>query len=173
MGRKKGIDPETAHTALVLVRDAKWSPGKTAAYLNISRNAVRNLLKRFNETGSVNRKKGTGRRRIIEDIHYDRILQIVDEKRFNNEQELTEILNKDLGLNVSTTTYRRTIDHIMKTDSTSAGKHFEGTISGPLEFGEIDLFHVNAIEAEPAGSAEPDLIDEASDNISLNASITG
>lgn len=162
MGRKKGLDPETAHTALVLVRDAKWSPGKTASYLNISRNAVRNLLKRFNETGSVNRKRGTGRRRIIDEIHYERIKQIVDEKRYNNEQELTEILNQDLSLNVSTSTYRRTIDQIMKMDFNSAEKLFEGTLNGPLEFGQVDFFPLNAIEAETTDSAEPDATAEGS-----------
>ncbi|KAG2177373.1 hypothetical protein INT43_008030 [Umbelopsis isabellina] len=171
MGRKKGLDPETAHTALVLVRDAKWSPGKTATYLNISRNAVRNLLKRFNETGSVDRKKGTGRRRIIDEIHYERIKHIVDEKRYNNEQELTEILNQDLGLNVSTSTYRRTIEQIMKANMNAGGKHVERTMNGPLEFGQVDFLPLNVIEADTTDSAEPDATADANINLDWSATI--
>lgn len=172
MGRKKGLDPETAHTALVLVRDAKWSPGKTATYLNISRNAVRNLLKRFNETGSITRKKGTGRHRIIDEIHYERIKHIVDEKRYNNEQELTEMLNQDLCLNVSLSTYRRTIEQIMKADlNVVAGKPVEETMNRPLEFGQVDFFPLNVIETETTDSAEPDATVDASGNLDWSATM--
>jgi transposase len=109
MGRNKHLTPEQASRAITLINDAKWKPGKVAEHLGVSRTAIRNLVKKFNDPNSVKRDKPSGTRRGIDKAHHQRILEIVEQQQHKNQFELTDILNEEFGLTASRTTYIRLI----------------------------------------------------------------
>ncbi|KAI9283837.1 beta-lactamase/transpeptidase-like protein [Umbelopsis sp. AD052] len=112
MGRNKHLTPEQVNKASTLIKDAKWKPGKVAEHLGVSRTAIRNLVKKTNDSNYVKRNKPIGTQRGIDKVHHQRILEIVDEQQYKNQFELTDILNEEFGLDASRTTYIRLIHEL-------------------------------------------------------------
>jgi transposase len=112
MGKNKGLDPEQSIRAITLIKDAGWTPGRVGKHLGVSRNAIRNIVKRLQETGTVVRRSGMGKRGKIQESDYQLLMEIVEHGRYKNTNELTDLLNQELGLNISRTTYRRTIERL-------------------------------------------------------------
>lgn len=114
------MTPEQASRAITLVTDAKWKPGKVAEQLGVSRTAIRNLVKKSTDPNSVNRDKSVGTRRGIDKAHHQRILEIAEQQQHKNQFELTDILNEELGLTASRTTYIRLIRELTRNQETNS-----------------------------------------------------
>ncbi|KAH8548657.1 beta-lactamase/transpeptidase-like protein [Umbelopsis sp. PMI_123] len=128
MGRKKHLAPEKASRAITLINDAKWKPGKVAEHLGVSRTAIRNLVKRSNNHTSVAKHKPIGTICGIDKAHHQRILEIVEQQQYKNQSELKDILNEELGLNASRTTYYRLIRELTSMNNTKSKSTKQGQL---------------------------------------------
>lgn len=163
MGRNKHLTPQQESRAITLINDAKWKPGKVAEHLGVSRTAIRNLVKKFNDPNSVKGDKPIGTRRGIHKAYHQRILEIVEQQPHKNQFELTDILNEEFGLTASRTTYIRLIReltgnqeakskssnrrHLLKEDSSRRGNMTAGSTDFGLDIDSARIYLEHASDA--------------------------
>lgn len=104
-GSRRHMDVETATRAVVLLQEGE-SQRAVAIRLGVSRRAIRNVWERFQETGSVARRRGSGRTRATT-AQEDRYIQLTARRdRTVTARTLQTRLRQSTGTRVSDQTIR-------------------------------------------------------------------
>lgn len=104
-GSRRHMDMETATRAVILLQEGE-SQRTVAIRLRVSRRAIRNVWERYQETGTVARRHGSGRRRATTD-HEDRYIRLTARReRTVTARTLQTRLRQSTGTRVSDQTIR-------------------------------------------------------------------
>lgn len=99
-GSRRHIDLETAARAVSLLQEGQ-SQRYVAMHIGVSRRAIRNVWERYQETGSVARRPGTGRARATT-AQEDRYLRLTARReRTVTARTLQILLRQSTGMRVS------------------------------------------------------------------------
>ena len=103
---------ETSHVKIITLFEARFSLKRISNKLSIPYSTVKKVVTRYRERGSLSRKIGSGRPRVLKEEDIDFILTKIDKNPKLTTNKLASELQEKMNLSVSKDTIRRVLKNV-------------------------------------------------------------